>query len=98
MMATKTKKRGQKTAAVRGYQTRNPNASASEIVSALKQKGINVSQAMVYNIRSNSKKSPAKSSRKSASAAVNGNGVVDGSKSVAVRAAIRELGRKTPTK
>lgn len=97
-MAKKTKQ-GLKTAAVRDYQSKHPNASASDVVAALKEQGINISQAMVYNIRSNSKKSPAKPGRKPASAAVSSNGAVEhGGKSQAVRAAVRELGRKTPTK
>ena len=97
-MATKTKK-GLKTAAVRDYQNENPNASASEVVAALKKQGIKISQATVYNVRSNSKKSPAKPERKPEAATAANNGAVEhGGKSQIVRAAVRELGRKTPTK
>lgn len=97
-MAKKTK-RGLKSAAVREYQSKNPDASAPEVVAALKEQGITISQAMVYNIRSTAKKSPAKPGRKPASAVTSSNGAADfGGKSKAVRTAVRELGRKTPTK
>src|SRR5687768_840143 len=98
MMAKKSP-RGQKTAAVRDYQSKNPNATATEIVAALKEQGIEVSPAIVYNLRSTANKSGAKRGRKPASTSASSNGAAEqGGKSKAVRDAVRELGRKTPTK
>jgi hypothetical protein len=96
MMAKKTK-RGLKSASVLEYQSKNPNVSASEVVAALKQQGIKISQAMVYNIRSNSKQS--KPGRRPATTSASDKGASEyGGKSQAVRAALRKLGRKAPTK
>lgn len=95
-MAKKTA-RGQKSAAVREYLEQNPSASAGEVVAALSEKGIKVSQAMVYMIRSKSTGKASKKRNKAGSAGSNGS-IEHGAKSEAVRAALRELGPRTPAK
>ena len=92
-------KRGMKTAAVRDYDSKHPGATAGEVAAALKEQGITISTAMVYNIRHNTKKPGRKPGRKARKNVAANNGASEhGGKSEAVRAAVRELGRKTPTK
>lgn len=96
-MATSSK-RGEKTQAVREFQEQNPDASAPEIMAALKAQGIEVSQGLVYNVKSDSNKKKASRKRggKSATRARSNGTLQHGEKSEAVRAALRKLGRKTP--
>lgn len=97
-MATKTKKqRGEKSQAVRAYLKSNPDAPVTDVVAELKKKGITISPAIVYNIRSTAKKSATKRGRKPKTAETNG-AAEHGGKSQAVRAALKELGRTTPAK
>ena len=107
-MATNAKRpRGEKTEAARNYMVQNPQASVAEVVAELEKQGLTISSAMVYNLRTagkkpggkkvGGKKTGAKRGRKPAAAAAEKTSD-HGKKSEAVRAAIRELGRRTPAK
>ena len=102
MATTTEKKRGNKSQAIREQLARNPTASASEIVTALGQQGLKVSQAMVYNIRSASqktkKKKPGRRKRRVASRASANGSRRRGGKSAAIRAAFQTLGANARSK
>jgi hypothetical protein len=51
MARPKKQPRGAKTQAIRDYMSANKKAKASEVVSALAEKGISVTTAAVYNLK-----------------------------------------------
>ena len=98
-MATKAKAtKGEKSAAMHAYLELDPDALAAEVVSALKKQGIKINLASVYNYRSTAKKAGTIPAQKPAVQAAPNAASEHGSKSQAVRAAITELGRNTPSK
>ena len=72
-MAKTKQRRGAKSRAIRAHLEKNPKASAAEVVTALKEQGITVTPAFVYNLRAASKRKSRKARRQRVAAA-NANG------------------------
>jgi hypothetical protein len=87
------KKKGgvNKSAAVREYMKDHPGASANEVAEALGQQGINISPALVYNVRANDNKKQA-GSNGAAKRGRSAKGAAHGSKADAIREAFNRLG------
>ncbi len=76
----KTKTRGEGSRAIRDYFSRNPMATAQEVVDGLKAEGVTVTASLVYNVKASGKRK--KAAKK---AAVSTNGAASSTKADQIR-------------
>jgi hypothetical protein len=80
-----------KSEAVRGFMAANPQASTREIVTALAEKGVKVTSALVYMIKSKAKHAKKRARRDRAVESSRGMAAAD---PVALIRSVRELGER----
>jgi arginine repressor len=85
-----------KTPAVQAYLSKNPTASAQQVVDALKAEGMEVSTSLVFNVKAAAKKNKAakkaaKQAPKKAAALTNG---TSGTKADAIREVAKGMGKR----
>ena len=64
----KTKTRGEGSTAIRAYFSKNPKATAQEVVDALKAEGVTVTASLVYSVKALGKKKKKKAGKSNAAA------------------------------